>query len=76
MFTILEGELEITFRGESRTVAAGVTVNVMEDAPWAPVFNEQRFTMHSDKLGGPDAIFVDPVHIPVHYDYVHATDAQ
>jgi hypothetical protein len=48
----------------------------MEDAPWAPIFNEQRFTMHSDAIGGPDAIFVDPVHIPVHYDYVHATNVQ
>ena len=46
------------------------------DAPWAPVFNEQRFTMKSDRLGGPDAIFVDPVHIPVHYDEVYAKDAQ
>jgi ABC-type transport system substrate-binding protein len=49
---------------------------IMEDAPWAPVFNEQRFTMKSDRLGGPDAIFVDPVHIPVHYDYVWAKDAE
>jgi ABC-type transport system substrate-binding protein len=49
---------------------------IMEDAPWVPVFNEQRFTMKSDRLGGPDEIFVDPVHIPVHYDYVYATDVQ
>ena len=48
----------------------------MADAPWAPVFNEQRFTMKSDRLGGPDAIFVDPVHIPVHYDEVYAKDGQ
>ena len=25
---------------------------VMDDAPWAPVFNEQRFTMFADRLGG------------------------
>jgi ABC-type transport system substrate-binding protein len=49
---------------------------IMQDAPWAPIFNEQRFTYHSPNLSGPDSIFVDPVHIPVHYDYVHATDAQ
>jgi ABC-type transport system substrate-binding protein len=49
---------------------------IMDDAPWAPVFNEQRFTMKADRLGGPDAIFVDPVHIPVHYDYVWAKDAE
>ncbi len=49
---------------------------VMADAPWAPVFNELRFTMKSERLGGPDAIFVDPVHIPVHYVQVYAKDAQ
>ncbi|HEY8358723.1 MAG TPA: ABC transporter substrate-binding protein [Ramlibacter sp.] len=49
---------------------------VMEDAPWVPVFNEQRFTLRSERLGGADAIFVDPVHIPVHYDYVFAKDVQ
>jgi ABC-type transport system substrate-binding protein len=52
-----------------------IFVDIMADAPWAPVFNEQRFTMKSDRLGGPDAIFVDPVHIPVHYDEVYAKDA-
>ncbi|MBK1636489.1 ABC transporter substrate-binding protein [Rhodovulum adriaticum] len=49
---------------------------IMEDAPWVPVFNEQRFTMRSAKLGGPDSIFVDPVHVPVNYDYVYSTDVQ
>jgi len=53
-----------------------IFVKVMEDAPWAPVFNEQRFTMHSPRVGGDDALFVDPVHIPVHYDAVYVTDAQ
>jgi peptide/nickel transport system substrate-binding protein len=53
-----------------------IFIDVMKDAPWAPVFNEQRFTMHSDRVGGDDALFVDPVHIPVHYDYVYAKDAQ
>ena len=43
---------------------------VMEDAPWAPVFNEQRFTMKSARMGGDDALYVDPVSIPVNYDYV------
>jgi peptide/nickel transport system substrate-binding protein/oligopeptide transport system substrate-binding protein len=53
-----------------------VYLGVMEDAPWVPVFNEQRFTLRSERLGGPDAIFVDPVHIPVNYDYVFAKDVQ
>ncbi|MCB1885175.1 MAG: ABC transporter substrate-binding protein [Geminicoccaceae bacterium] len=53
-----------------------VFLDVMKDAPWAPVFNEQRFTMKSDRMVGPDAIFVDPVHIPVNYDEVGVNDAQ
>jgi ABC-type transport system substrate-binding protein len=53
-----------------------IFVEIMDDAPWAPIFNEQRFTMKAERLGGPDEIFVDPVHIPVHYDYVYAKDAE
>lgn len=53
-----------------------IFISVMDDAAWAPVFHEQRFTMRSERLGGPDAIFVDPVHIPVNYDYVWAKDVQ
>ena len=44
---------------------------VMEDAPWAPVFNEQRFTLKSARMGGDNALYVDPVSIPVNYDYVY-----
>ena len=43
---------------------------VMEQAPWVPVFNEERYTMKSDRMGGEDALYVDPVSIPVNYDYV------
>ncbi len=43
---------------------------VMADAPWIPIFNERRFTMRSARLSGSAAIFVDPIHIPVHYDEV------
>jgi len=54
-----------------------IFISIMDDAPWVPVFNEQRFTMHSDAIAGEtDEIFVDPVHIPVHYDYVYSTAAQ
>ncbi|MGC9369691.1 MAG: ABC transporter substrate-binding protein [Paracoccaceae bacterium] len=53
-----------------------IYLSIMEDAPWVPVFNEQRFTMRSAKLGGPDEIFVDPVHVPVNYDYVYSNDVQ
>ena len=47
-----------------------VYTKVMEDAPWVPVFNEQRYTMKSERMGGEDSLFVDPVSIPVNYDYV------
>lgn len=33
MFTVLEGEIEVTFRGETTTVRAGQTVNVPANAP-------------------------------------------
>jgi quercetin dioxygenase-like cupin family protein len=35
MFTLLEGELEFTFRGKTHTVHAGSTVNVPANAPHA-----------------------------------------
>jgi oligopeptide transport system substrate-binding protein len=49
---------------------------IMEDAPWAPVFNEQRFTMRSPRMAGDDKLYVDPVHIPINYDYVYVSDVQ
>ncbi|MEX6507582.1 ABC transporter substrate-binding protein [Jiella sp. M17.18] len=49
---------------------------VMEDAPWVPVFNEKRYTMKSKRMGGADDLYVDPVHIPINYDYVYVTDVQ
>lgn len=48
-----------------------IYVDIMDDAPWVPIFNEQRFTLVSDKMQGDGSLFVDPVHIPVNYDYVH-----
>jgi quercetin dioxygenase-like cupin family protein len=33
MFYLLEGEVELTFRGETRTVKAGETVNIPANAP-------------------------------------------
>ena len=49
---------------------------IMEDAPWVPVFNEQRFTMRSPRMAGADNLYVDPVHIPINYDYVYVNDVQ
>ncbi|MBZ4691070.1 MAG: extracellular solute-binding protein family 5 [Cereibacter sp.] len=51
-----------------------VYMGVMEQAPWVPVFNEQRYTMKSARMGGADALYVDPVSIPVNYDYVYVTE--
>ncbi len=48
-----------------------VYTGVMEQAPWVPVFNEERYTMKSERMGGEDALYVDPVSIPVNYDYVY-----
>ena len=53
-----------------------VYMAIMDDAPWVPVFNEQRYTMKSPRMGGADALYVDPVSIPVNYDYVYVTDGQ
>ncbi len=47
-----------------------IFTDIMKDAPWAPIFNEQRFTIRSKRVGGADALFVDPVRIPINYDYV------
>ena len=47
-----------------------IYMKVMEDAPWAPVYNDQRFTMKSDRMGGADALFVDPI-ATVNFDYVY-----
>src|SRR6202051_1679738 len=33
MFTVLDGEIELTFRGVSTVAAAGVTINVPANAP-------------------------------------------
>ncbi|WP_309085000.1 ABC transporter substrate-binding protein [Chelativorans sp.] len=64
-------------RAEERIAKwSDIYLKVMEDAPWAPIFNEERFTIRSERIGGDDKLFVDPVHIPVHYDEVYAKDVQ
>jgi oligopeptide transport system substrate-binding protein len=64
-------------QAEARTAEwKAIFDDVLKDAPWAPVFNEKRFTYHSARLGGDAALFTDPIHIPVNYDYIFAKDAQ
>lgn len=43
---------------------------VMKDAPWVPIFNEKRYVIRSKRMGGPDSAYVDPMNIPVDYDYI------
>jgi peptide/nickel transport system substrate-binding protein len=54
----------------------GVFDDVMKDAPWVPIMNEMRYTMHSDRVGGDPQLFIEPIHIPVNYEYIWAKDAQ
>jgi len=53
-----------------------IFAGVMADAPWVPIMNETRYTMHSPRVGGDPVLFVEPIHIPVNYDYIYANDAQ
>jgi ABC-type transport system substrate-binding protein len=64
-------------KAEERNKAwAAIFADVMKDAPWVPVMNETRYTMHSKHVGGDPQLFVEPIHIPVNYDYIFATDLQ
>lgn len=62
--------------GERLQMWSDIYMEVMKDAPWVPVFNEQRYTMKSERMGGADALYVDPVSIPINYDYVYVNDVQ
>jgi ABC-type transport system substrate-binding protein len=51
--------------------------DVMKDAPWAPIFNEKAYVIHSKRIAGKDnSVFIDPIHIPVNYDVLFAKDSQ
>ena len=56
--------------GERAQLWKTIFTDIMKDAPWVPIFNEQRFTIRSKRVGGADALFVDPVRIPINYDHV------
>jgi quercetin dioxygenase-like cupin family protein len=71
MFTILEGEIEFTFRGEKHTVQAGSTVNIPANAPHnfrntsgapahmlcmcTPAAQDEYFLRVGDKVASKDA---------------------
>jgi ABC-type transport system substrate-binding protein len=54
----------------------GIYLDVMNELPWVPIFNDKGVLIHSDRIGGDDVFFVSPVHIPIWYDYLYAKDAQ
>ncbi len=72
MFTILEGEIEFTFRDEKRTVGAGSTVNIPANAPHhfanrsgaparmlcmcTPAGQEEFFLKIGDPVDGPTSV--------------------
>ncbi|MBI1416024.1 MAG: ABC transporter substrate-binding protein [Limimaricola sp.] len=59
---------------ERMAMWSDIFTKIMADAPWAPVFNEKRYTMKSARLGGDDSLYVDPVTIPVNYDYIYVKE--
>ena len=56
--------------GDRLKAWSDVYMGVMEQAPWVPIFNEERYVMKSERMGGEDALYVDPVSIPFNYDYL------
>jgi peptide/nickel transport system substrate-binding protein/oligopeptide transport system substrate-binding protein len=62
---------------DKRAAAWGkIFTDLMADAPWAPIFNEKAYIIHSKRIDGPAGVFADPIHIPINYDEIYATDAQ
>jgi len=51
-----------------------IFTQVQADAPWIPIFHELQVSMHSAGVTGPDGIFTDPMHIPVHYEYMQRAE--
>jgi len=40
------------------------------------VFDEVRYTAHSPRVAGEPAMFNDPIHIPINYDYIYVKDGK
>ncbi|PXX89119.1 peptide ABC transporter substrate-binding protein [Marinobacter vulgaris] len=57
-------------RDDRAELWGSVFIEAMADAPWVPIFNEQRFTVRSERMAGDESLYVDPVHVPVNYDYI------
>ena len=53
-----------------------IYLDIMKEAPWAPVFHASFYTMHSPRIAGQDNYFVSPTHIPIYYELLQAKDAK
>ena len=62
--------------GERVDLWRSIYLEIMEDAPWVPVFHSRYFTMRSARMGGEADLYVSPTYIPMHYEYLHVKDAQ
>jgi ABC-type transport system substrate-binding protein len=47
---------------------------IMQEAPWVPIMNQETYILHSARISGDPSLFTDPVHGPVNYDHVYATE--
>ena len=47
-----------------------IYAKVVKEAPWVPVFHEKHYTIRSDRMGGPDKLYADPINIPVNYNNI------
>jgi len=53
-----------------------IYMKVMEDAPWVPIYNNARWQMHSSRVGAADALYLDPTHTPLNYEFVYDETVQ
>lgn len=53
---------------------AAIYTKIMADAPWVPLFNEERYAIKSPRLQGAKGLFVDPIVTPTNYDYVYVKE--
>ena len=55
---------------------AKIYAQVMDDAPWVPVYNEKLYVLKSARITGPKDLFIDPIYTPINYAYVWAADGK
>lgn len=45
---------------------------IMDEAPWVPIFHEERMTAHSQRMAGDQEVWLDPVRVPVNSEQIYA----